>query len=125
MMNSAEIDAKLANIRNKYELPPTVTIKIHTKGLDRDMRDAVLCLLAEERDELPFQLARYMSWPSSKRAITARAQVFLRNGYLDFIEKSLAISKTDVTAEEKSGSAPGELVSQTVDGFPASPRVQI
>lgn len=121
MMSSAEIAAKLENIRNKYELPPTVTIKIHTRGLDRDMCDALLCLLAEERDELPFELARYMSWPSNKRAVTARAQVFLRNGFLDFIEKSLATPPADVGAEAESGAG----LLPTADGFPASPRVQI
>ena len=80
-MDSITKAEKMTRIRDRYELPATVTIKIHTRGLDQDLLDAIRCLLVGNKDELPFDLARYVAWPSHQRAITARAQIFLRNGF--------------------------------------------
>ena len=75
-MDSFTRAEKMTRVRDRYELPATVTIKIHTRGLDQDLLDAIRCLLVSNKDELPFDLARYVAWPSHQRAITARAQIF-------------------------------------------------
>lgn len=116
-MDNITSTEKMTCIRDRYELPATVTIKISTKGLDQDLLDALRCLLVGNKDELPFDLARYVAWPSHQRAITARAQIFLRNGFLDLVEKSV----DDVP---RSG-APRASLQVDRDGFPADPRVQI
>ena len=109
---------RMTRIRDRYELPATVTIKISTKGLDQDLLDALRCLLVGNKDELPFDLARYVAWPSHQRAITARAQIFLRNGFLDLVEKS---SNDDVP--RRGATRASSQIDR--DGFPADPRVQI
>lgn len=116
-MNKVDLANRRARLRNSYELPETLTIKIRTKGLDQDLLDALRCLLVNDREELPFELARYMLWPNHQRAIAARAQILLRNGYLDLVEKS----RQPDDGDEKTEQPPLELS----DGFPNRPRVQI
>lgn len=116
-MNNVDLVNRRIQLRNSHELPEVLTIKIRTKGLDQDLLDALRCLLVNDRDELPFDLARYMLWPNHQRAMAARAQILLRNGYLDLVEKSF---KPDDDDEVVKGS-PLELS----DGFPSRPRVQI
>ena len=116
-MDSITRAERMTRIRDRYELPATVTIKIHTRGLDQDLLDAIRCLLVGNKDELPFDLARYVAWPSHQRAITARAQIFLRNGFLDLVEKS-------VEDTQRSGATRAPLKVDR-DGFPSDPRVQI
>ena len=67
---------------------------------------------------MPFDLARYVAWPSHQRAITARAQIFLRNGFLDLVEKS-----GDDNVARRGATRASLQVDR--DGFPADPRVQI
>ena len=114
-MNKVDLANRRTQLRNCYELPETLTIKIRTKGLDQDLLDALRCLLVNNRDELPFDLARYMLWPNHQRAVAARAQILLRNGYLDLVEKSCQ------SDDEATSRPPLELS----DGFPNRPRVQI
>lgn len=116
-MNSVDLATRRARLRNSYELPETLTIKIRTKGLDQDLLDALRCLFVNDRDELPFDLARYMLWPNHQRAVAVRAQILLRNGYLDLVEKSCQSDDDD----QATSRPPVELS----DGFPNRPRVQI
>lgn len=125
-MDKETVAERILRLEEQVELPDSITLKIRTKGLDRDLLNVLRCLMVTDKEKLPFDLARYIPWPHQQRALAARAQIFLRNGFLDLIEKSIDDENTDdrknsvekrpkVTAKNDIGE----------DGFSTKPKVQL
>lgn len=88
----------------EIELPKFVNVKINTDDIDEDTKKALKCLYTREREALPFELPRIMTWPSKERANGERAAIVLKSGFLSLMQNPTSTARVGASSSSKTQS---------------------